>query len=116
MAAYNHDFDIDKVNLELVSTTQIVDHIGRHGLALSRLVDEILTAEGYRTHISSFGPDGSVEVLADRAVGPFGFGLPRIAALVKTSTDIADPDLDELEAFIGRSGAWNGLPHWCTRK
>ena len=53
--------------------------------------------------------DGSIEILADGAIGPFGFGMPRIAALVKAGTDIANPDLDELEVFISRSGARNGL-------
>ena len=55
MAACNSDFDTEKADLELVGTTQMVDHISRHDLGLSRLVAELLTAEGYRTRIWPFG-------------------------------------------------------------
>jgi hypothetical protein len=38
-----------------------------------------------------------------------GFGLPRIAVLVKPGSEMADPNAAELEAFLALSGAAQGL-------
>jgi restriction system protein len=103
------DLDIEHLNIEMVSATQIVEFISRNELDLARLVEGILIAQGYRTCVSPFGDDGSIELLADRGTGPLGFGLPRIAVLVKPGSEMADPDVNELEKFLALSGAAQGL-------
>ena len=103
------DLDIEHLNVEMVCATQIVEFISRNEVDLARLVEGILTAQGYRARSSPFGDDGSIDILADGGTGPFGFGLPRIAVLVKPGSEMADPDTDELEAFMARSGAAQGL-------
>jgi restriction system protein len=103
------DLDIERPNIEMVSATQIVEFISRNELDLARLVEGILIAQGYRTRVSPFGDDGSIDIVADGRMGPLGFGLPRIAVLVKPGNEMADPDIDELEAFMALSGAAQGL-------
>jgi restriction system protein len=103
------NLDIEHLNIEWVSGTQIVEFISRNALELARLVEGILIAQGYRTRVSPFGDDGSIEILADGGTGPLGFELPRIAVLVKPGSEIADPDVTELETFIALSGAAQGL-------
>jgi predicted Mrr-cat superfamily restriction endonuclease len=94
---------------EIVCATQIVEFIGYKELNLARRVEEILVAQGYRTQASPFGNDGSVYILADGGLGPFGFALPRVAALVRPINQMLDPDVVELEAFKTLSGSENGL-------
>ena len=103
------DLDIEKLDVELVSATQIVEFISRNELDLPRLVEEILIAQGFRTRVSPFGDDGSVSMVADGGNGPLGFALPRIAVLVKSGSEMPDPGTDELEAFLALSGAAQGL-------
>lgn len=110
------DLDIEHLNVEIVCATQIVEFISRNELDLARLVEGILIAHGYRTRVSPFGDDGSIDIVADSGTGPLGFALPRIAVLVKPGSEMADPDIDELEAFVALSGAaeallvsWNGF-------
>jgi restriction system protein len=66
-------------------------------------------AQGYRTSGSPFGDDGSVGMVADGGNGPFGFVLPRIAVLVKSGSEAANPDINEMEKFVALSGAAQGL-------
>jgi restriction system protein len=101
--------DIENLDVQMVGESQIVEFISRSEISLSRLVNEILLAIGYETRISSFGKDGSIDILADGVIGPLGFALPRTAVLVKPDIDLADPDLAELEAFMALSSASNGL-------
>lgn len=101
--------DIENIDIDLVSETQIVEFISRNELGLSRLVNEVLIASGYRTLVSPFGKDGSVEILADGKIGPLGFVLPRIAVLVRPDIDLASPALTELEEFVALTGAANAL-------
>ena len=56
------DLDIEHLNIEMVSATQIVEFISRNGLDLARLVEGILIAQGYRTRVSPFGSDGSIDI------------------------------------------------------
>jgi predicted Mrr-cat superfamily restriction endonuclease len=101
--------DIENLDIAMLSETQIVEFISRNKLDLSRLVNETLIANGYKTRVSQFGNDGSVDILAEGKIGPFGFTLPRIAVLVKPDIDLADPDLAELEAFMTLSSAANAM-------
>ena len=101
--------DIEGLDIPLVSSTQIIEFISRNEIDLGQLVAEILTTQGYQARSSPFGHDGSKEILAQAAIGPLGFVLPRVAALVKPDIDLADPDLSELERFLALSGASNGL-------
>jgi restriction system protein len=103
------DLDIEHLNIEMVSATQIVEFISRNELDLARLVEGILIAQGFRTRVSPFGEDRSIEIAADGGTGPLGFGLPRVAVLVKSGSKMADPDVNELEKFMALSGAAQGL-------
>ena len=103
------DLDIEHLDIEMVSATQIVEFISRNELYLARLVEGILIAQGYRTRVSPFGDDGSFDIAADGGAGPLGFGLPRIAVLVKSGSEAANPDINELKKFAALSGVANGL-------
>lgn len=69
---------------------QILDHIGASfkGHDLARLVEAVLKAEGYQTHLSPPGPDGGVDILAGR--GALGFEAPRLCVQVKSSSAPSD--------------------------
>jgi len=69
---------------------EIVDFVrGRFkGHDLARLVDAILRAQGYVTHVSPPGPDGGVDIVAGAV--PLGFGEPRIVVQVNSSDTPAD--------------------------
>ena len=71
-------------DLEQVARDQIAGLIQAkfmgHGMA--RLVDAVLQAQGYTTHVSPPGPDKGIDILA--APGPLGFGQPRICVQVKS--------------------------------
>ena len=73
-----------------IARSQILSHIEANfkGHELSRLVEAVLKAEGYTTHLSSPGPDGGVDILAGR--GALGFESPRLCVQVKSSTSQAD--------------------------
>jgi hypothetical protein len=96
--------DILHLPSEFVCATQIVEFISYNELALAGLVEGILIARGYQTQVSAFGDAGTVCVLADGGVGPLGFALPRIAALVRPINRMADPGTSELEEFRAISG------------
>ena len=77
-----------------------------HGLA--RIVDAVLRAQGYTTHVSPPGPDGGIDILA--APGPLGFGHPRICVQVKSGTSPLDrPTLDQLVGVMQNIQAEQGL-------
>jgi restriction system protein len=52
------------------------------------LVDAVLQAEGYVTHLSPPGPDGGVDILARR--GSLGLDGPKLCVQVKSSAAPAD--------------------------
>jgi predicted Mrr-cat superfamily restriction endonuclease len=93
----------------MFSIAQITEMVSNGKTDLAALVEAVFIAQGYQMRVSPFGNDGSVEMLADGKVGPFGFVLPRIAVLVKSGRELADPDSDYIEMFLGCSGAWQGL-------
>jgi restriction system protein len=77
-----------------------------HGLA--RLVNGLLQAQGYTTHLSPEGPDRGIDILA--AAGPLGFGEPRICVQVKSGAAPLDrPTLDQLIGTMQNVQAKQGL-------
>jgi restriction system protein len=77
-----------------------------HGLA--RLVNNILTAQGYTTYLSPEGPDKGVDILA--GLGPMGFEPPRICVQVKSQESPIDrPTLDQLIGTMANVNATHGL-------
>ena len=68
---------------------------GFQGHGLARLVEAVLRAQGYTTHLSPEGPDKGIDLLA--APGPLGFGRPRLCVQVKSGDTPADlPTLNQL--------------------
>ena len=76
------------------------------GHELARLVEAILEAEGFETHLSPPGPDGGVDILAGS--GAMGFAEPRLCVQVKTGTADA-PMLRDLQGTMQNVGATQGL-------
>jgi restriction system protein len=73
------------VDVERLAEDQILRHIEAHfkGHQLARLVEAVLQAEGYQTHLSPPGPDGGVDILA--GTGALAFAHPRLCVQVKSS-------------------------------
>lgn len=104
------DTETSQVNLEELARDSIAKLIlakfKGHGLA--RLVDAILKARGYTTHLSPEGPDKGVDILA--APEPFGFGTPRLCVQVKSEQGPIDrPTLDQLIGAMQNFHAEQGL-------
>lgn len=78
------------VNLELLASEQIREHLAANfkGHDLTRLVDEILRADGYFTHMSPPGPDGGVDILARK--GTLGLEGQKLCVQVKSSDNPCD--------------------------
>ena len=101
------DSDID---LERAATDQIRKLIDARfkGHGLERLVEAVLRAQGYTTHRSPEGPDKGVDILA--ALGPLGFGQPRICVQVKSGDVPVDlPTLNQLIGAMQNVQADQGL-------
>jgi restriction system protein len=96
------------VDVEEYGRDQIRTLIDRRfaGHALARLVDAVLRAKGYTTHLSPEGPDQGVDVLAGG--GPMGLDQPRIAVQVKTGT-VDSPTVSQLQGAMDNFGAEQGL-------
>lgn len=97
-------------DLEAIARDQIAKLIQAkftgHGMA--RLVDAVLRAQGYTTHLSPPGPDKGIDILA--APGPLGFGKPRICVQVKSGNSPLDrPTLDQLLGVMQNVQADQGL-------
>lgn len=112
----NDDNNVEvKTNAPTIDLEQVArDHIAKvitrkfmgHGLAW--LVDEVLKAQGYTTFLSPEGPDKGIDILA--ALGPLGFGQPRIAVQVKSGDSAIDrPTLDQLIGTMQNVQADQGL-------
>lgn len=100
----------ERRNLEEYANDLIAKYIIRkfkgHGMA--KVVDAILRAKGYFTHMSPEGPDKGIDILA--APEPFGFGTPRICVQVKTSdTKLDRMTLDQLIGAMQNFRAEQGL-------
>lgn len=78
------------------------------GHAFAGLIDAILTAQGFATHLSPPGPDGGVDILA--GAGGLGFGQPSICVQVKSgATPVDRPTLDQLIGVMQNFNATQGL-------
>ena len=77
------------------------------GHDFTRLVEAILNAQGYQTHLSPAGPDGGVDILAGH--GAMGFESPRICVQVKSGGVQNDGAIRELEGVMSRMNAEQGL-------
>jgi hypothetical protein len=92
------NLDIGQLNIDRVSTSQIVEFISRQEIDLVDLVDEILIAQGYQTRKSLFGKDGSVDILAEGARGPLGYAPFQVTA--------NEQFLDQQARHDGLAGTW----------
>lgn len=99
------EFDLEETGRDKI-TRHITAKFKGHGMA--RLVDGILKAQGYTTHMSPPGPDKGVDILASQ--GPLGFSSPRICVQVKSGSDPVDrPTLDQLVGTMQNFQAEQGL-------
>jgi restriction system protein len=99
------EFDIGQVAQDQIAATVKAKFSG-HGL--TRLVDAILRAQGYTTHVSPKGADGGVDILA--GLGPLGFSSPRLCVEVKSEASAIDrPTVDKLLGAMTKFGAQEGL-------
>jgi restriction system protein len=84
----------------------IIQRFMGHGMA--RLVDAVLKAQGFATHLSPEGADKGIDILAGS--GPFGFERPRICVQVKSGDTPADrPEFTQLIGAMQSVGADQGL-------
>jgi len=111
--------DAEDASLDLgqAAHDQIVAHIqsrfSGHGLA--RLVDAVLTAEGWVTKLSPAGADGGVDILGGR--GSLGLDQPRLCAQVKSQASPVDVTVyrtlqGSMQSFKAEQGllvAWGGF-------
>lgn len=111
--------DTEDASLDLgqAAHDQIVAHIqsrfSGHGLA--RLVDAVLTAEGWVTKLSPPGTDGGVDILAGR--GSLGLDQPRLCVQVKSQASPVDVTVyrtlqGSMQSFKAEQGllvAWGGF-------
>lgn len=101
---------VEDTNLEDLARDQIAQLISARfkGHGLTRLVEAILTAQGYTTYRSPEGADGGADILA--GAGPLGFGAPRLCVEVKSeSSPIDRPTVDKLLGAVSKFGADEGL-------
>lgn len=99
----SEDSDVD---LERVGKDRIQRHIAEH--ELSRLVAEILKAEGFTVDNAPPGPDGGIDVFAGR--GPLGLDSPRVIVQVKSSPTPVDVKVvRELNGVLSSQDADQGL-------
>lgn len=97
-------------NVERFAKDQIIKMIDRKfkGHDFTKLVEQILQAQGYTTQLSPPGPDGGLDILA--ASGPLGFEHPRICVQVKSTTSQVDVKiLRELQGVMRKVKAELGL-------
>ncbi len=98
------DTDVERVGKDLI-LSRITEFSGHE---LSRLVAEVLRAEGFTTDMSPPGPDGGIDVFAGR--GPLGLDSPRLIVQVKSSPSPVDVKVvRELNGVLSTQGADQGL-------
>jgi hypothetical protein len=84
------------------------DHSPIQVHAMTRLVNAILQAQGYKTYMSPKGPTKGIDILA--APPPMRFGAPKICVQVKSSETLLDPPtLDQVIGAMQNVHAQNGL-------
>ena len=111
-AAEEGDVDLEQLARDAIAKV-IIQKFKGHGMA--RLVEAVLKAQGFTTHLSPEGPDKGIDILA--AGGSFGFDRPRICVQVKSGDAPADrPEFTQLigamqsvQADQGLFVAWAGF-------
>ena len=109
--------DAVATDLALAAHDQIVAHIQSRFKehALARLVETILSAEGWVTKLSPPGADGGVDILAGR--GSLGLDEPRLCVQVKSQSSPADVTVyrtlqGSMQSFKAEQGllvCWGGF-------
>jgi len=106
-----------EINLAEIAHDQIVkrlrERFQKHDLA--RLVEAVLQADGYHTHLSPPGPDGGVDILAGR--GALGLDGPSLCVQVKSQEKPADVNVfralqGTMQSFSADRGllvCWGGV-------
>lgn len=99
------EIDLEQLSRDAIAKLIIQKFMG-HGMA--RLVDAVLKAQGFTTHLSPEGPDKGIDILA--AGGPFGFDHPRICVQVKSGNTPGDrPEFTQLIGAMQSVNADQGL-------
>jgi len=110
LAASDESEDALSSNIEETARDQIASLIATQfsGHNLTRLIEQILKAQGYTTYRSPEGADGGVDIIAGS--GPLGFSSPRLCVEVKSGdTPIDRPTVDKLLGALTKFGADEGL-------
>jgi restriction system protein len=99
------DVDFEQLARDSIAKLIIQKFMG-HGVA--RLVEAVLKAQGFTTHLSPPGADRGIDILA--AGGAFGFDHPRICVQVKSGDTLADrPEFTQLIGAMQSVAADQGL-------
>jgi restriction system protein len=99
------EVDLEQLARDTIAKVIIQKFMG-HGMA--RLVEAVLKAQGFTTHLSPEGPDRGIDILA--AGGAFGFAAPKICVQVKSGDTPADrPEFTQLIGAMQSVGADQGL-------
>jgi len=104
------DESVSSPDLEELARDQIARVIEAKfkGHGLTRLVEAVLTAQGYTTYRSPEGTDGGADILA--GAGLLGFGAPRLVVEVKSEDKPIDRStIDKLLGAVSKFGANEGL-------
>jgi restriction system protein len=99
-----------EVDLDEIARDQIERRVASAftGHDFTRLVAEILKAQGYVINVSAPGPDQSIDIVAGR--GGLGFEAPRLVVQVKSGSVTADqPTLQALIGAVQDTQADQGL-------
>jgi restriction system protein len=99
-----------EVDLDEIARDQIERRVASAftGHNFTRLVAEILKAQGYVVNVSPPGPDQSIDIVAGR--GGLGFEAPRLVVQVKSGNIAADqPTLQALIGAVQDTHAHQGL-------
>jgi len=110
LAVDESDEEKPLLDLEQAAKDDLVAFITQKfkGHELTRLIDEILIAQGYQTVASPAGPDGGVDILA--GAGKLGFDEPRLCVQVKSSDSPVDATvLRSLQGTMRNFNATQGL-------
>ena len=100
-----YQIDVERVGKDLIQN-RIAEQFSGH--ELSRLVAEVLKAEGFTTDIAPPGPDGGIDIFAGR--GPLGLDSPRLIVQVKSSpSPVGAPVVRELNGVLSTQDADQGL-------
>ena len=98
-------FDLERIGRDQIQAFVAETFAGHQ---LSRLVAEVLEAEGFITQVAPPGPDGGIDVFAGR--GPLGLDSPRLIVQVKSSPSPVDVKVvRELNGVLSAQTADQGL-------